>query len=455
MLVLLTVLGGLLLMAGCLAGAFYILRKKRIIDDLPTSQTQGVFIGLSELKGTAESEQPFSAYLSGLKCVTFHWRVEEEWRRTVTATYRDSKGHMQTRTRNESGWKQVAAGQEQAPFYLKDESGLIRVDPQGASLHDISVFNQTVSPASPLYYDKGPSAAIANSTLRRRFTEHALPLHSRIYVLGQARLREDAVAAEIAQDKKAPLFLISTQTEKQISRGYAVWFGLWTLLGLLCALGGGAGWSLLADNQLKWERPLIMAAIYLALLLLVYIWTTYNNLINLHHRVEQGWSQVDVQLKRRHDLIPNLVQVVEGYRRYEKETQSFLTALRSQMEATPAGQPGSDYQGLSLSLRLLSEKYPDLKAAGNFLQLQRSLADTEQRIALARDYFNQVATFYNTRLEIIPERYVATLARLKSRQLMSAADFERAPSVSGLLNNPSMPTRWHLKVPPCRHDSSL
>jgi hypothetical protein len=427
MLVLLTILGSLLLMTGCLAGAFYTLRKKRIIDDLPTSRTQGVFIGLAELKGTAESEKPFSGYLSGAKCVSYAWRVEEQWRRTVTETYRDSKGHMQTRTRTESGWKQMAAGEEQSPFYLKDDSGLIRVNPQGAKLHDNSTFNQTVTPASPLYYDKGPAGAIAHTTMHRRFTEHALPLHSRIYLLGQARQREDVVAAEIAQDKNAAMFLISTQTEKQISRGYAVWFGVWTMLGLLCATGGGAGWTLLADNQFTWGKPMIMAAIYLALLLLVYIWTTYNNLINLHHRVEQGWSQVDVQLKRRHDLIPNLVQVVEGYRQFESDTQSVLTALRGQMEATPTGQPGPDYQGLSLSLRVLSEKYPDLKAAGNFLQLQKSLTDTEQRIALARDYFNQVATFYNTRLEIIPERYVAALARLKARQLMSAADFERAP----------------------------
>jgi hypothetical protein len=162
-------------------------------------------------------------------------------------------------------------------------------------------------------------------------------------------------------------------------------------------------------------------------LALIYIGTTYNSLINLHHRVEQGWSQVDVQLKRRHDLIPNLVQTIEGYRKYESETQTVLAELRGQMEATPPGVAGPDFKGLAPLLRITVERYPELKASESFLKLQQALVDTEQRIALARGYFNDIATFYNTRLQIIPDRYVAVLARLKPQTLMGAADFERAP----------------------------
>jgi hypothetical protein len=94
---------------------------------------------------------------------------------------------------------------------------------------------------------------------------------------------------------------------------------------------------------------------------------------------------------------------------------------------TPPGVAGPDYKGITLLLRATVERYPDLKASQAFLKLQESLVDTEQRIALARDYFNSIATFYNTRLAIIPERYVATLARLRPQTLMAAADFERAP----------------------------
>ena len=165
---------------------------------------------------------------------------------------------------------------------------------------------------------------------------------------------------------------------------------------------------------------------YVVVWMLVWVWTEYNSLINLHHRVEQGWSQVDVQLKRRYDLIPNLAQAVEGYKKYENETQSVVTQLRGQMEATPPGVAGPDYKGVAPLLLSEIERYPDLKANESFLKLQESLVDTEQRIALARDYFNDIATFYNTRLGIIPDRYVAALAGLRPQTLMSATDFERA-----------------------------
>ena len=165
----------------------------------------------------------------------------------------------------------------------------------------------------------------------------------------------------------------------------------------------------------------------MAALVLGWVWTVYNSLINLHHRVQQGWSQVDIQLKRRHDLIPNLVKTVEGYRTYESELQNILVELRSQAKATPPGIAGSNFKGIVPTLNIIIERYPDLKVSESFLRLQQSLIDTEQRIALARDYFNDIATFYNNRMDIIPDRFIAALARLRPQTLMSAADFERAP----------------------------
>jgi hypothetical protein len=98
-----------------------------------------------------------------------------------------------------------------------------------------------------------------------------------------------------------------------------------------------------------------------------------------------------------------------------------------QTQATPPGVAGPDAKGMVPILNVVIERYPELKANESFLRLQQALVDAEQRIALARDYFNNVATFYNTRLEIIPDRFVAALARLRPRALMTAADFERAP----------------------------
>jgi hypothetical protein len=423
------VLIGSLLAIGCLAAAYYFYYRKRIIDDLPTSKTQGVFIGLAELKGTAESEFPLTSYLAELKCVQYSWQVEEHWRRTVTETYHDARGRTRTRTKTESGWTRVAHGGESKPFYLKDETGVIRIVPEGARIQGNVSFDKTVSPASPLYYSKCQAGAIANSTYQRRFHETAIPLHVMLYVMGQAREREDVVAAEIARDKASPMFLVSTRSEKQISRGYGRWFLFLAVLGLVIALGSGAGWAVLirTGGDISWQPFVVMAAGYLIILVLIWVWTTYNSLINLHHRVEQGWSQVEVQLKRRHDLIPNLVLVVEAYRKHESETQMVLAELRRQMEATPSGVSGPDFKGIAPLLQVTIERYPDLKASESFLKLQQSLVDTEQRIALARDYYNDIATFFNTRLEIIPDRYAAALAGLHPRALMSAAEFERAP----------------------------
>jgi hypothetical protein len=422
------ILVGSLLAIGCLAAASFNFYRKRIIDDLPTSKTQGVFIGLAELKGTAESESPFTSYLAEIKCVQYTWQVDEEWRRTVTRTVTDAKGNTHTETHTESGWTRVGSGGEMQPFYLQDDTGVIRIVPEGAKLQGNVAFNKTLTPDDPMYYGKCSAGAIPNSTHHRRFHETAIPLHAMLYVLGQAREREDIVAAEIAREKTSPMFIISTRSEKQISRGYSIWWWVFVALGLAIALGCGVWRAVIASNSsIDWQPMVLMGVGYLVALILIWIWTTYNSLINLHQRVKQGWSQVELQLKRRHDLIPNLVQAVEGYSKYERETQTVITELRQQMEATPTGITGPDYKGITSTLRITIERYPELKANESFLKLQQSLADTENRIALARDYYNDIATFYNTRLEIIPDRYLAALAGMRPRTLMSAAEFERAP----------------------------
>jgi hypothetical protein len=420
----LAVFGGM----GCLIAGFRTLWRKRLIDDLPTSKTQGTFIGLTELKGTAESEAPLISCLAGARCVHYTWEVEEHWSKTVHETYTDSKGHTQTRIRTESGWTNVAGGGQSIPFYLKDDTGIIRIVPQGADIKGISTFQQTCSPDDPMYYSKGPAAEVVNSTHQRNFSETALPLHTMLYVIGQARERQDIAAAEIAQDKNAEMFLISTDTEKQISTGYTVLLWFWLIFGLCLAVGGTVAWDMMSRrySQLNWQTIVIAAGAFILAVLLGWIWTVYNSLVNLHHIVERGWSQVDIQLKRRNDLIPNLETMVKGYGDYESNTQKLLTELRTQLEATPPGIAGADYKGISLMIRAAAEHYPDIKAGESFLKLQQELEDTEQRIALARDYFNNTATFYNTRLSIIPDRFLGNLLKLRPRTLMSAADFERA-----------------------------
>ncbi len=225
---------------GCLYGSFHYLGRKRLIDDTPTSKTQGVFIGRVELKGTAESETPLVSFLAGARCVHYEWSIEEEWSRLVTETYTDSNRKTQTRTRTETGWTRVGDGGESSPFYLKDDTGVLRVVPKGASIEGKTTMSQTLGIGDPLYYAKGPASAIMNSRHKRRFSESTIPLHAPIYVMGQAREREDIVAAEVAHDEKEPIYMISTESEKHISGEFGLYFYGLFVSGLLSAAIGGA-----------------------------------------------------------------------------------------------------------------------------------------------------------------------------------------------------------------------
>lgn len=423
----LPLVGGLLALL-CIWAAMRANRRRRLIDNLPTSKTTGVFIGLVEVKGTAEAESPVRSFLAGRNCVFYEWTVEEHWSRTVTETYTDSKGRTRTRTRRESGWRTVDQGGEGIPFYLKDDEGVVRVLPEGAKLEPVEVFREICGRLDPLYYGKGPARSIMDSDHRRRFVEKAIPLHARLYVMGRARERADVVAAEIAYDKEAPMFLISTRDESAISSCLGVQFWAWLVLGCLLAFGGVLGADLAAERHPGdgWWRYVIAGAGFAAAFAVGWLWTVYNSLVDLRQRVLRAWSHIDVQLKRRHDLIPNLIQVVEGMRGHEQGTQTALTLLRSQLQATAPGEAGPEFLGCARDLTILKESYPKLVADDAFQRLHQGLIETEQRIALARGYFNEITTAWNTRLEQVPDRFVAAMAGMKRRPLMEAADFERA-----------------------------
>ncbi len=419
---------GALLAVLCLVAAFRNGRRRRLIDNLPTSKTSGVFIGLVELKGMAESASPLTSFLAERACVHYAWTVEEHWSRTVTETESDGKGGTRTVTRHESGWTKVDDGGETIPFYLQDDCGVVLVQPEGAKIEPLKIFDETCTPLNALYYGKGPAMPISNSDFRRRFVELAIPVSVNLFIVGQARERADMVAPEIAADTAAPMFLISTRTEEQVSSGMKWGARGWTFFGLLLAVGFMVWRDAAMNVDPAREVPLYVAmgVGYLFLGGLLWVWMVFNALVDVRQRVRAAWALVDIQLKRRFDLIPNLVNCVKGYRDHEAQLQAELAALRTQLGATPPGVAGPDHGAVSGQVIAIAERYPELKANDSFLALQKNLSDTEQRIALARGYFNEIATHYNTRLEIVPERFVALLGAMKPQPLMAANEFERA-----------------------------
>jgi hypothetical protein len=419
------VAGGAALSLLCLFFAFRLRGRERLLTMLPTVKTQGVFIGFVELKGTADTRRPLTSYLAEERCVHYTWSVEEHWSRTVTETYTDNEGKTRTRTRHESGWRTVADGGEMIPFYLRDDTGVIRVDPNGAKIEPIGLFEQEVDEGHPLYYAKGPPDAVSDSDYRRRFVEQGLPLGVPLYVVGQSRERRDVVAPEIAHDPKAPMFLITTRSEKAVESGLG--WSSWGLAFLALLFAGlGVFIARMRDEQIPVPDLVVAAGGFLFAWLLGWVWMVFNSLVELRQRVRRAGSLIEVELGRRHDLIPALVATVQGYRDYESTVHTEVATLRAQMGATLPGQPGPDPAALLPSLRAITERYPDLKANESFLKLQKSLSETEQRLALARAYFNEIATGYNTCLEVVPDRFIGSLAGLRQQPLLAAADFERA-----------------------------
>jgi LemA protein len=175
-----------------------------------------------------------------------------------------------------------------------------------------------------------------------------------------------------------------------------------------------------------------MSLILLALLvgIALYVISTYNKLVGLRNQVYNAWKQIDVQLKRRHDLIPNLVNTVKGAMQFERETLEAVVQARNQAIAVERGgasvaQTAAAETALSGALgRLLAvvEAYPDLKATGNVAQLQEELTSTENKIGFARQLYNDTATQYNSTQQQFPANLVAGLAKATPAELWEIAD---------------------------------
>jgi hypothetical protein len=404
--------------AGCMLFALNAGRKRRLLDDTPVSKALGVFVGEVELEGVCVRRDPFTSYLAESPCVLYGWSVSEHWRRARQETYTDDKGRTRTRTVIDTGSDVVASGGETGGFYLQDETGYVWVEPEGADLETVKMFDRDVDRDDPLYYGKGPDGSVEGSTGERSFTEHGLPVGTSLFIRGRASERPDIVAAQIKHEAKADMFIITPRKEKDVSEGKATAYILWNLLGAVFAAGFGA---VITAARVRDPAPLglfIGLGLYLVALGGGWVWMVFNSIVGLRNRVRQAQSLIDVQLKRRADLMPPLVACVQGFRAHEASVQTLVAALRAQ---AAGGRPAA----VAPMLVAVAEQYPDLRAQASFDELRKNLVETEDRIALARAYYNNIATFYNTRLERVPDRYVAGILNMEPEALFQAEGFER------------------------------
>ena len=175
----------------------------------------------------------------------------------------------------------------------------------------------------------------------------------------------------------------------------------------------------------------LLVLIGLVVLVGAYVMATYNGLVKLRNRIENAWSQVDVQLQRRYDLIPNLVEAVKAYAAHEESVFAQVTQARA--AAIGAKSPGEQaaaenvLTGALRSVFAVAEAYPELQANENFQSLQEELAATEDKIAYARQFYNSAVQTYNTSTQSIPTNIIAGVGGFRAESLFEASGAERGP----------------------------
>ena len=177
----------------------------------------------------------------------------------------------------------------------------------------------------------------------------------------------------------------------------------------------------------------MLYAIIILVVLIVAIIALYNGLVVARQKVKNAWSQIDVQLQRRFDLIPNLVESVKGYMAHEEGVLEKVTELRtSWANASTVGEKAkldNELSGALKTIMAVSENYPDLKANQNFSELQEELRATENKISFSRQFYNDSVTKYNTKLEVIPTNIVASLFHFTPEELFKAESEEARKNV--------------------------
>lgn len=174
---------------------------------------------------------------------------------------------------------------------------------------------------------------------------------------------------------------------------------------------------------------LIWIVVGLVVLIALWLIAVYNGLITLRNRVDEGWADIDVQLKRRADLIPNLIETVKGYAKHEKELFTKVTELRTEaLKTKDIHERAAKENMLTEALKsvfAVAENYPDLKASENFVELQRELTDTEDKIQAARRFFNGLVRDFNTAIQTFPNTLFVRGLGFKERELFEASASER------------------------------
>lgn len=371
-------LGAFLAVAGSIS-VIRNVRTKRHIENVPTSPAGGAVYGLVEVTGTAEIEEPIDmGPASGQPCIYRQYRHFIK----PPAGGKPSDGRLEEKTMTQ-------------PFRCRDESGSIKVFPEGAEFVAFGI--------TSVEDEDG------NHIQELRINEHET-----VYVLGEAELDPftgNSLMISAPREKGMP-FVISNRPEFEVilEKGmYAIGILFWAFLGVMLAAMFAFGMAGSFDAGGYLTASLAGPAFLTVIAVILH----YNDLVFLRNRVDRNWSNIDVALKKRHDLIPTIEKVVTTYLAHEQELQTDFADLRSKFGNNPAANPGqaSDYfaseRQFTERFLGLRENHPDLKGSTLVTQMTRTLIEVENEISFMRAGFNDAVETYNTRIASVPDILLA------------------------------------------------
>ncbi len=387
------VVGAAFLIGGAtVTGGIRRVRFKRCIENLPTSRTAAAAYGLCELKGIIEldsDEEPLKGPLTSMPCVQYHYVVKERRRSGKKTT-----------------WVTIVDERQSRPFLCVDSEGRMKIEPAGAKVYTEHVSRKHMG--------------------KWRYEETRLELNDPLYAIGECVIDpEKGDELQLQKPDGDYPFIISNMTENRVMRkvaaigvvflNFAFSAFLLTALVLFGLSGSFAATDYLASALVT---PVFMTFVMLVL--------HYNDLVFLRERADRNWSNIDVSLKKRHDLIPNLEQVVKSYMSHENELQKAITEMRSTYAQSGSRDPKSIGQFMEAEHAAASqmlavfESYPDLKANQTISLLMAKMIGMENEIAFMRSGYNQAVETYNTRTATVPDVIFAKMFGFKEKQFISA-----------------------------------
>lgn len=440
-------------------------RKKWVIDDTPTSTCRGVFVGRNEVVGTAQPlYEPITTPFTQQQAVWFRWELER---------YKGGKN---------SEWVTVEARSTAAPFWITDDTGRVLVRPRSAdvqtgrsmtegldgdfappysrwqlrqwvlvgedvverqrSLADASFHEPPYVPTGLFSMKSDTQSPISALSGRHRVSERCIVVGDPLYLLGTASPRTDASGLEFNGDEED--LLVSTKSEAQVASA-SKWTARLTGLGFLgaSALFVGMATEALTGDPV-WPLVIGTVVVEVAALFLVALQRNYNRQVEVKEQAAKAWSMIDVSLRRRADLLPNLVAVVKQYASHERGVQEQAAQLRTDValppeevlpsDATLAAAEGADREirATTASTVALGEAYPDLKATELFVDLQRRIADAEESVASARQFYNDAIEVLRTRRAQFPGSLFARMVQVPSWNLFEADEAARYVPVASV-----------------------